>query len=281
MGLTDWKQFKTIARRHKKFVRMVNQAKLKAFRNRTVCKFGVQVPINHAHTMELDAKNKNKMWYEAEGIKLGQIDEYETFRDVGKNTKQDGYRKITVHMVYDMKHDGRRKTRLVAGGHLTGPPLESVYSGIVSLGSLRIVLFLAELNGLHTWATNRWNAYLEAKMREKEYIIAGPELREQEGHTLIIDKALYGLKLNEKMLAERCSDILLGMDFVKSRTEDDIWKRDMNDHYEYIARYADDLVIASKNPQAIIDSLQGDYNLKLKGSGPTGYHLGCDFFRDS
>ena len=83
------------------------------------------------------------------------------------------------------------------------------------------------------------------------------------------------------MLAERCTAILLCMDFDKSRTVDDIWKRDMNNHYEYIARYVDDLVIAFKNPQAIIDSLQGNYNLKLKGIGPTGYHLGCDFFRDS
>ena len=83
------------------------------------------------------------------------------------------------------------------------------------------------------------------------------------------------------MWAERCSDILLDMNFVKSRTEDDIWMRDMGDHYEYIARYVDDLAIASKDPQAIINSLQGDYNLKLKGTGPIGYHLGCDFYRDS
>jgi hypothetical protein len=37
-------------------------------------------------------------------------------------------------MIYDVKHDGRCKARLVAGGHLTDPNTESVvYSGVVSL----------------------------------------------------------------------------------------------------------------------------------------------------
>ena len=64
--------------------------------------------------MELDAKNGNKLWHDAEGIELGQTNAYETFRDVGKGTKLDEYRKITVHMVYDVKHYGRRKARLVS-----------------------------------------------------------------------------------------------------------------------------------------------------------------------
>ena len=65
-----------------------------------------------------------------------------------------------------------------------------------------------------------------------------------------------------------------------SRTEDDIWMRDKGEQYEYIARYVDDLAIASKNPQEIVDELQGKHKLKLKGTGPITYHLGCDFFRD-
>lgn len=47
-----------------------------------------------------------------------------------------------------MKHDGRHKARLVADGHLTDMPLDSVYSGVVSLRGLRIVAFLTELNDL-------------------------------------------------------------------------------------------------------------------------------------
>jgi hypothetical protein len=44
-----------------------------------------------------------------------------------------GYRKIRVHLVYDLKHDSQHKARLVADGHLTDIPLDSVYYGVVSL----------------------------------------------------------------------------------------------------------------------------------------------------
>ena len=55
----------------------------------------------------------------------------------------------------------------------------------------------------------------------------------------------------------------------------------MDDHYEYIAVYTDDLTIASRNPQAIIDVLQAKPNsLKLKGTGELNFLLGCDYFRE-
>jgi hypothetical protein len=57
--------------------------------------------------------------------------------------------------------------------------------------------------------------------------------------------------------------------------------RRVGDHYEYVASYVDDLLIASKNPQAIIDQLEAKpHEFKLKGTGEVKFHLGCDFFRD-
>jgi hypothetical protein len=79
---------------------------------------------------------------------------------------------------------------MVADGHLTDVPLDIVYSGVVSLHGLRILVFLGELNGLNTWATNIGNAYLEAETKERVYIIASAEFGELEGHTLVIFKAL-------------------------------------------------------------------------------------------
>ena len=76
-----------------------------------------------------------------------------------------GYKKIGVHFVYDVKHGSRHKARYVADGHKTDIPLESVYSGVVTLRGLRMVIFLAELNGLDLWATDIGNAYLEAETK--------------------------------------------------------------------------------------------------------------------
>ena len=106
----------------------------------------------------------------------------------------DGYKLIEVHIVFDVKPDTRHRGRLVADGHLTDIPLESVYSGVVSLKGLRACIFLGELNGMEAWGTDISSAYLCAKTSEKVCIRAGPEFGPLAGHLLIIDKALYGLK---------------------------------------------------------------------------------------
>ena len=97
--------------------------------------------------------------------------------------------------MFDIKHDGRHKARLVADGHLTEAPLSSVYSGVVSLRGIRLVLFLSELNGLQAWGTDIGNACLEAFTKEKVCIIARLEFGDLEGCILIILKALHGLWL--------------------------------------------------------------------------------------
>ena len=43
-----------------------------------------------------------------------------------------GYQKIRVQLIFAVKYDGRLKARLVADGHLTPEPAESIYSGVVS-----------------------------------------------------------------------------------------------------------------------------------------------------
>ena len=194
----------------------------------------------------------------------------------------EGYKRIRVHFVHDCKHDGRHKARLVADGHLTDAPLESVYSGVVSLRGFRMVMFHAELNNLEFWATNIGNAYLESHMAEKVYIIGGEEFGDRHGHILVIRKALYGLRSSGQRWHDRLFDCLVELGFTPCKAEPDIWLRQNGDVYEHVAVYVDDLALALKDPQALLDQLTSDpYNFKLKGSGPITFHLGMDFFRDS
>ena len=179
--------------------------------------YGFLVPRNYEQAIEIDAQNGNTKWQDAISIELHQIDEYDTFTDKGKgfNPGPD-YKKIRVHFVFAVKHDGRHKARLVAGGHLTDTPVDSVYSSVVSLRGIRILTFLAELNDMEVWATDVGNAYLESYTKERVYIIAGPEFGPLRGHTLIIHKALYGLKSSGLRWHERFADVLRSMDFVPS-----------------------------------------------------------------
>ena len=107
-------------------------------------------------------------------LKADQLIDYDTFIDKGQGTRTpNGYTKIRLHWVFAVKHDGRHKARCVAGGNLTGPPVESVYSGVVSMKELRLIIFIAEMNGLELFGADIGNAYLEAKTEEKVCFIAG------------------------------------------------------------------------------------------------------------
>jgi hypothetical protein len=56
--------------------------------------------------------------------------------------------------------------------------------------------------------------------------------------------------------------------------------RCVDEHYEYIATYVDDLAVSSKDPKAITNTLMNKYNLKLKGTGEIEYHLSMSFHRN-
>ena len=211
-GLLDkpgWKRFRSLAKKENILVRSVNKANTKPYQREAFWKFGVLVPRNHAQAMKLDQTNGNTKWQDAEATKMSQLQEYQTFIDKGKGSLHPhGHKKIRCHMIYDVKHDGRHKARLVAGGHLTDPSSDSVYSGVVSLRGIRLVTFLAEHNGLKLWGADVGNAYLEAKTKEKVFIIGSPEFGILEGSTLVIYEALYGFRTSGLCWHQRFADVL-------------------------------------------------------------------------
>ena len=62
------------------------------------------------------------------------------------------------------------------------------------------------------------------------------------------------------------------MDYKPSKADSDLWYKDKGDHYEYIARYVDDILVWSKDPMKIMDELKTIYT--LKGVGSPEYYLG-------
>jgi hypothetical protein len=79
-------------------------------------KFGVEVPTSIRHALLLDKQNGNHLWEEAIEKELKQLNDYKTFRRRRHGERLDEYTRIPYHCVFDVKFDGRRKCRLVAGG---------------------------------------------------------------------------------------------------------------------------------------------------------------------
>ena len=78
-------------------------------------------------------------------------------------------------MIYEVKFDGRRKARFVAGGHMTMDPGEDAYSGVIAPEAVRLGMFAAVNNNLSVLAADIGNAYLHARTSEKLYTILGEE----------------------------------------------------------------------------------------------------------
>jgi hypothetical protein len=176
-------------------------------------------------------------------------------------------------MVFDVKYDLRHKARLVAGVNLTINDKEDIYSGVVRMDTVRIGFFLGVLYGLSCCACDIGNAFIYGKAKEKVYITADPEFGiDLHGKNLIIDKSLYGLKTSAARFHEHLSESLLRLGFKKTKHDPDLWMVDKSSHYDYLATYVDDILIWSKDPIAVIKSLEKTY--MLKSVGIPEYYLG-------
>ena len=257
LDTTRWKHLKRYTKTSKRLIRAVKQSRIHQVRASARYQHGFQVSTDYNHAIRLDKKNSNTHWRDTLDLESSQI--------------------------HELNLDDRSKERLVTDGHLTKEPVESIYSGVVSLRSLRMVVFLSNLNNLEIWGADVNNAYPEAYTDEKLCIIAGPEFKELQGHFLIMVKALYGTHSGGARWHDRLFDILQELSFKPSQVDPDVWTRPEpgGTCYEYIAVYVDDLAIAAKDPQAFCNELRKRYNLKLKGAGPLEYHLGCTHKKDS
>eukprot|EP00957_Ditylum_brightwellii_P210375 15364898-Ditylum_brightwellii.AAC.2 len=98
---------------------------------------------------------------------------YKAFKSLGKGgRKPKDHVMIPVHLVYNVKQDGRHKARLVKGGYMTGPNNDTYYSSIISLRAMMVMIFPAELTGVELIAADIGNAYLEAYTDDTICVIA-------------------------------------------------------------------------------------------------------------
>jgi hypothetical protein len=125
---------------------------------------------------------------------------------------------------------------------MTASPKDpSIYSGVVTLGSLRLCMFLGEVNGLDVDAADVGNAYLMAYTKEKLSIIAGPEFGDLQGWLLIIVKALHKLCTTGARWHEFFADTLMDMGFYPCKAHTDVWMKAAGTHYKFVCVYFDDL----------------------------------------
>ena len=128
-----------------------------------VFKYGVEVPKSTKHAEELDAQHGNSLWkeaYQKEIVSLLSLGCFD-FRPPDSKPGPD-YQFVKLTMIYEVKQDGRRKARLVAGGHLVDPCSISTHSTIVKGVSVCLLDVIAHRDNLKVLCGDVGSAFVTA-----------------------------------------------------------------------------------------------------------------------
>ena len=259
--------------------------KKKKFSNKPVYKYGILVPRNADHAIEIDEANGNTEWQDSMKKEIDDLESLDCWemKEAGFNPGK-GWQPTTLHMVFDVKHDLRRKSRLVAGGHLVNLIDTPYYSSTVKSISVQLLHVIAHKLNLKQLCGDIGNAFVNAYTNERVYVPeAGSEFGpENKGKCIIIRKALYGLKSSSERFHSHLADSLRTFGFKQTRFDNDVWIRLESETktYEYICTHVDDFMIVSKNPDRVMKEIESVYLVKDSSKGPPDYYLGNDYKRD-
>jgi len=235
-------------------------------------KYGIQLPKSVEEAYEIDRQTGTDLWHQAILKEMKNNTIAFRFLEEGEQTPV-GSQWIPFHMIFNVKCDFTRKARFVAGGHWTDAPAQITYSSVVTRDSVRITFLITALNDLDILAADVGNAYLQAPVREKVHTTAGHEFGPiNVGKTVIVIRAMYGLKTSGAAWHAKLSETLQSMEFKPSYADPNVWykpavKHNGSEYYQYILVYVEDILSYSRQANVYHDyytksiSPQGGSNL--------------------
>ena len=243
-------------------------------------KFGVEVPRSVEHAYSLDERNNNTYWRDAIKKEMTNVSVAFDFLDDDEKLPVH-FKRLGVHLIFDVKMDMTRKARLVADGHKTEDPISGTFAGVVSRETVRLAFTYAALNGLSAMAADIRNAYLTAPTSESFYIVCGPEFgSELMGKRAIVRRALYGTKSAGKEFRSHLRDCMDHLGYFPCKADPDLWirkaKKDSGEfYYEYMLLYVDDCLCVSEHPQEALNEVNKYFPFKPSSIGPPRIYLGA------
>ena len=168
---------------------------------KTTHKYGIEIPKSREEVFCFDKKNGNSFWSDALLKEMTNVGI--AFEILDKDTPVPvGWKKATVHLIWDVKMDFTWKARWVLDGHRQGQPEGSTYAGVVSRERVRIALTYAALNKLDVIAGDICNAYLQAPSSQKYFIVCGTEFGIEN-----VGKELFQLQMGFSFPFLRANDL--------------------------------------------------------------------------
>ena len=243
-------------------------------------KFGIAVPSTVKEALQMDRDNGNTAWWDSIQKEMKNVRVAFNILDDDANLPP-GHTFVKCHIIFDVKMDLTRKSRYVAGGHMTKPPSSMTYASVVSRESVRIILTLAALNGLDVLSSDIQNAYLTAPTKEKIWTTCGAEFGgEDSGKRAVIVRALYGLRGSGAAFRNHLAKLMSDLGFHSCKADPDVWMRratkpDGSYYYEYVLFYVDDALAISLDPRSILLKVDKYFPMKPNSIAVPDIYLGA------
>ena len=190
---------------------------------KTTHKYRIKILTEVEHTKELERQNNNTMWMNALAREIYNIGVAVEVLDEGQKAPN-GWKKVTGHLVWDIKMDFMRKARWVLNGHKTPDTVGSTFAGVVSRECVQITFTYAAFNRLDVLAADIRNAYLQAPSSQKDYIIYGLEFRiKNVGHVALIHRAWSGGKSVGKDFQNHLRSCMHHLHLKSCPTDPNVW----------------------------------------------------------
>ncbi len=110
----------------------------------------------------------------------------------------------------------------MAGGQLTQAPATITYASVVSGETVRLALTFASLNDLEVKVGNVLNVYITAPVMEKVWTVLGPEFGHDSGKSVVIVRALYGLKSAGAAFRAHLASFMRQMGYTSCKADPDL-----------------------------------------------------------
>ena len=250
-------------------------------------KFGERVPRTVAEALKIDQETNSTGWTDAINKEIDTlVNKYACFEILKKGVPPPpGYQFIKLLWTFDIKHDGRKRARLVGGGHMTEKlDFEEVTSSMVRFENilLAFIAMMTMITKLKCLMGDVNSAYIQAYTKEMVYAVAGPEFGSIAGCVLLCDKALYGLQSSGNEWHSKFADDISDMGFVPTRADPDLWIKENTKEncYEYLAVFVDDIIVFAVNPMEIFDTLKKKYKYEFKDISEPEFYNGADIYQD-
>ena len=174
---------------------------------------------------------------------------------MGKGLRR--YQKITCHLIFDVNTDFTRKARL----------------SIVSRETAHIAFLIAALNDLNVWAAIIGNEYLNANCKKRIWAKASNKFGADEGKSMTIVKALYGLKSSGTAWRNLLPSSIKEMDFTSLKADPDLYywaqvKKNRENYRDCLLVYVDGILCVSEDMKPIMTEVGRQYRVKENSVPP-------------